>query len=104
MGFIYPCQEYISVKILISRNIYKKLPSNVTTTFNDIPNETEYYKTGRNEDFIIFKNSDLIIFQSPFQAKLFREYLWIYKDINTSIYYMLWWCFIKNFFFGGMGH
>ncbi|KAG4089373.1 hypothetical protein H8356DRAFT_1347161 [Neocallimastix lanati (nom. inval.)] len=36
--------------------------------------ESEYYKTKRGENFMIFKNSNLIIFQSPFQAKLFREY------------------------------
>ncbi|KAL6605595.1 hypothetical protein U3516DRAFT_757393 [Neocallimastix sp. 'constans'] len=60
MGFIYPCPEYISVKTLILRSINKKLPSNVTT-FNEIPNESEYYKTERNEDFMIFKNSDLVI-------------------------------------------
>ena len=42
MGFIYPCPEYISVKTLILRSINKKLPSNVTT-FNEIPNESEYY-------------------------------------------------------------
>ncbi|KAG4107450.1 hypothetical protein H8356DRAFT_1023522 [Neocallimastix lanati (nom. inval.)] len=52
MGFIYPCPEYISVKTLILRSINKKLPSNVTT-FNEIPNESEYYKTERNEDFMI---------------------------------------------------
>jgi len=28
----------------------------------------------RGENFMIFKNSNLIIFQSPFQVKLFREY------------------------------
>ncbi|KAG4092564.1 hypothetical protein H8356DRAFT_1429388 [Neocallimastix lanati (nom. inval.)] len=73
MGFIYPCPEYISVKTLILRSINKKLPSNVTN-FNEIPNESEYCKTERNEDFMIFKNSDLVIFQSPFQAKLFKKY------------------------------
>ncbi|KAL6608541.1 hypothetical protein U3516DRAFT_800092 [Neocallimastix sp. 'constans'] len=73
MGFIYPYPEYISVKTLILRSINKKLPSNVTT-FNEIPNESEYYKTERNENFMIFKNSDLVIFQSPFQAKLIKKY------------------------------
>ncbi|ORY33175.1 hypothetical protein LY90DRAFT_512121 [Neocallimastix californiae] len=61
---VYKCTEY---KKIIN------LPSNVTT-FNEIPNESEYYKTERNEDFMIFKNSDLVIFQSPFQAKLFKKY------------------------------
>ncbi|KAG4095568.1 hypothetical protein H8356DRAFT_1426886 [Neocallimastix lanati (nom. inval.)] len=65
--------EYNSIKSQISRNLNKKLPSNVTT-FAEIPSESEYYKTKRGENFMIFKNSNLIIFQSPFQAKLFREY------------------------------
>ncbi|KAL6602142.1 hypothetical protein U3516DRAFT_831216 [Neocallimastix sp. 'constans'] len=71
MGLI--CPEYNSIKSQISRNLNKKLPSNVTT-FAEIPSESEYYKTKRGENFMIFKNSNLIIFQSPFQAKLFREY------------------------------
>ncbi|KAL6613411.1 hypothetical protein U3516DRAFT_797777 [Neocallimastix sp. 'constans'] len=54
-------------------NLNKKLPSNVTT-FAEIPSESEYYKTKRSKNFMIFKNFNLIIFQSPFQAKLFREY------------------------------
>ncbi len=73
MKFIYPCPEYTSVKTLISRNINEKLPPNVTT-FDEIPNKSEYYITEQNEDFMIFKDSNLIIFQSPFQAELFREY------------------------------
>ncbi|KAL6628876.1 hypothetical protein U3516DRAFT_657683 [Neocallimastix sp. 'constans'] len=71
MGLI--CPEYNSIKSQISRNLNKKLPYNVTT-FAEIPSESEYYKTKRGENFMIFKNSNLIIFQSPFQAKLFREY------------------------------
>ncbi|KAL6613572.1 hypothetical protein U3516DRAFT_826796 [Neocallimastix sp. 'constans'] len=71
MGLI--CPEYNSIKSQMSRNLNKKLPSNVTT-FAEIPSESEYYKTRRGENFMIFKNSNLIIFQSPFQAKLFREY------------------------------
>ncbi|KAG4090794.1 hypothetical protein H8356DRAFT_1430888 [Neocallimastix lanati (nom. inval.)] len=71
MGLI--CPEYNSIKFQISRNLNKKLPSNVTT-FAEIPSEYEYYKTKRGENFMIFKNSNLIIFQSPFQVKLFREY------------------------------
>jgi len=38
-------------------------------------NESEYYKTKRNENFMIFKTSNIITFQSPpFQAKLFLQY------------------------------
>jgi len=64
MGHI--CPEYNSIKSQISRNLNKKLPSNVTT-FTEIPNESKYYKTKRGENFMIFKNSNLIIFQSSFQ-------------------------------------
>ncbi|KAG4099454.1 hypothetical protein H8356DRAFT_1389663 [Neocallimastix lanati (nom. inval.)] len=32
------------------------------------------YKTERNENFMIFKNSNIIIFQSPFQEKLYMQY------------------------------
>ncbi|KAL6628786.1 hypothetical protein U3516DRAFT_793425 [Neocallimastix sp. 'constans'] len=67
------CPEYNSIKSQISRNLNKKLPSNLTT-FAEIPSESEYYKTKRSENFMIFKNFNSIIFQSPFQAKLFREY------------------------------
>jgi len=35
---------------------------------------SEYYKTKPGENFMIFKNSNLIIFQSLFQAKLYKEY------------------------------
>ncbi|KAL6632239.1 hypothetical protein U3516DRAFT_871981 [Neocallimastix sp. 'constans'] len=57
----------------IARNINKKIPPDVTT-FDTIPNESKYYKTERNENFMIFKNSNIIIFQSPFQTKLFIQY------------------------------
>jgi len=52
MRFI--CPEYNSIKSQISRNLNKKLPSNVTT-FTEIPNESKYYKTKRYENFMIFK-------------------------------------------------
>ncbi|KAL6602439.1 hypothetical protein U3516DRAFT_801792 [Neocallimastix sp. 'constans'] len=45
MRFI--CSEYNSIKSQISRNLNKKLPSNVTT-FTEIPNESKYYKTKIN--------------------------------------------------------
>ncbi|KAG4088197.1 hypothetical protein H8356DRAFT_1325302 [Neocallimastix lanati (nom. inval.)] len=42
--------------------------------FDEIPDESKYYKTVRNENSMIFKNPNLIIFQSPFQAKLFMKF------------------------------
>ncbi|OUM70325.1 hypothetical protein PIROE2DRAFT_1457 [Piromyces sp. E2] len=49
-------------------------------TFDEVPNESEYYITIRNENFMIFKDSNMIIFQSPFQAKLFMYYKNIFAD------------------------
>ncbi|KAG4088992.1 hypothetical protein H8356DRAFT_1432362 [Neocallimastix lanati (nom. inval.)] len=56
-----------------NNNINKQFPPNIKS-FDDIPIESEYYKMKRNENFMIFKNTDLIIFQSPFQAYLFSNY------------------------------
>ncbi|KAG4091643.1 hypothetical protein H8356DRAFT_1430122 [Neocallimastix lanati (nom. inval.)] len=71
MGLI--CPEYSTIRSQIIRNINKQFPPNIKS-FDDIPIESEYYKTKRNENFMIFKNTDLIIFQSPFQAYLFSNY------------------------------
>ncbi len=77
MGFI--CPEYKTIKSQITRKINNKLLRDITT-FDDIPNESEYYKTKSNENFMIFKDSNLIIFQSPFQANLFKTYEDIFAD------------------------
>eukprot|EP00833_Pecoramyces_ruminatium_P007277 jgi/Orpsp1_1/1181309/evm.model.c7180000076714.1 len=70
------------------RSINRKFPQDINT-FDEIPEESEFYKTcneyttfhntklyktKRNEKFMIFKNSSLIIFQSPFQANLLNFY------------------------------
>ena len=51
----------------------KQHPTNIKT-FDEIPNESKYFKTVNDEDFMIFKNSDMVIFQSPFQAKIYSKY------------------------------
>ncbi|KAL6617414.1 hypothetical protein U3516DRAFT_748666 [Neocallimastix sp. 'constans'] len=71
MGLI--CPEYSTIRSQIIRNINKQFPPNIKS-FDDIPIESKYYKTKRNENFMIFKNTDLIIFQSPFYAYLFSNY------------------------------
>ncbi|ORY36244.1 hypothetical protein LY90DRAFT_625332 [Neocallimastix californiae] len=68
------CPEYKIIKSKLTRNINKQLPPDVTI-FDKIPYESKHYKTVRNENFIIFKNANLIIFQFPFQAKLFMKYI-----------------------------
>ncbi|KAG4097815.1 hypothetical protein H8356DRAFT_1425223 [Neocallimastix lanati (nom. inval.)] len=71
MGLL--CPQYRTIRSQIIKNINKQFPPNIKS-FDDIPIESEYYKTKRNENFMIFKNTDLIIFQSPFQAYLFSNY------------------------------
>ena len=71
IGFI--CPEYDTIKSQINRNINKYLPSDINS-FEDIPEKSEYYYTERNENFMIFKNDKLIVFQSPLQTNLFNEY------------------------------
>ncbi|KAL6596536.1 hypothetical protein U3516DRAFT_765046 [Neocallimastix sp. 'constans'] len=65
MGLI--CPEYSTNRTQIIININKQFPPNIKSS-DDIPIESKYYKTKRNENFMIFKNTDLIIFQLPFQA------------------------------------
>ncbi|KAG4084505.1 hypothetical protein H8356DRAFT_1436123 [Neocallimastix lanati (nom. inval.)] len=45
---------------------------------DEIPDK--YYKTKRDESFAIFKNSNTIIFQYPFQVELFSKYYDILID------------------------
>ncbi|KAL6621969.1 hypothetical protein U3516DRAFT_795675 [Neocallimastix sp. 'constans'] len=76
---VYICPEYKTIKTQITRYKNKQLFPNVKT-FDEVPNESEYYKTIIGEYFMIFKNSNIIIFQSPFQAKLFMENKHIFAD------------------------
>ncbi|KAL6602680.1 hypothetical protein U3516DRAFT_759449 [Neocallimastix sp. 'constans'] len=77
MGLI--CPGYNSIKSQVTRSRRKQLPPDITT-FDEIPNESKYYKTKRDENFMIFKNNDLIVFQSPFQAELFSKDKHIFAD------------------------
>jgi len=77
MGLI--CPGYNSIKSQVTRSRRKQLPPDITT-FDEIPNESKYYKTKRDENFMIFKNNDLIVFQSPFQAELFSKNKHIFAD------------------------
>ena len=72
--------NYNSVRIQMVRKMKKQYPSDVKT-FDKISDESDYFKTLRNEDFMIFNNSDIVIFQSPFQAKIYSKYN---EDIFTD--------------------
>ena len=66
--------NYNSVRTQMVRTMKKQYPPDVKT-FDEIPDESDYFKTERKEDFMIFKNSDIVIFQSPFQANIYSKYL-----------------------------
>ncbi|KAL6631776.1 hypothetical protein U3516DRAFT_737393 [Neocallimastix sp. 'constans'] len=57
MGLI--CPRFNSIESQVTRNRRKQLPPDITT-FDEIPNESIFYKTKKDENFIIFKNHDLI--------------------------------------------
>ncbi|ORX63847.1 hypothetical protein BCR32DRAFT_307229 [Anaeromyces robustus] len=61
------------------QEISKNLPPDLKS-FDEIPDVSEYYKTKEDKEFKIFKNDNLIIFQSPFQAELFSKYEDIFAD------------------------
>eukprot|EP00833_Pecoramyces_ruminatium_P010053 jgi/Orpsp1_1/1184085/evm.model.c7180000087964.1 len=65
--------SYNSIRTQMMRTMNKQYPPNIKT-FDEIPDESEYFKTIRGEDFMIFKNSNVVIFQSPFQAKIYSQY------------------------------
>ncbi|OUM69819.1 hypothetical protein PIROE2DRAFT_2250 [Piromyces sp. E2] len=73
--------EYKTTISQITRYRNKQLFPDIKT-FDEVPNESEYYKTIRNENFMIFKDSNMIIFQSPFQEKLFMFHKNIFGDVE----------------------
>ena len=75
MGHI--CPQYSTIRSQIIRNINKQFPPKIKS-FDDIPIESEYYKTKRNRNFMIFKNTDLIIFQYHSKRIYFRIIIKIY--------------------------
>ena len=73
IGFV--CPEYNTIRSQINRNTNKLLQKDISS-FDDIPDKSEFNKTETEEDYMIFENDDIIIFQSPspFQAYLFYKY------------------------------
>ncbi|KAL6598903.1 hypothetical protein U3516DRAFT_846173 [Neocallimastix sp. 'constans'] len=71
------------------------LPSDIAT-FDKISNESKYYKTKRDENFMIFKNHNLIVFQSPFQAELFSKNKCIFFEAHFIMHQYLKSCKYNN--------
>ncbi|KAL6590529.1 hypothetical protein U3516DRAFT_806099 [Neocallimastix sp. 'constans'] len=81
MRFI--CPEYNSIKSKISRNLNKKLPSNVTT-FAEIPNESKYYKTKRVKLFREY-NDDIFVDGTFFIALKFSYQIFITRTYAKEL-------------------
>ncbi|KAG4096361.1 hypothetical protein H8356DRAFT_1355186 [Neocallimastix lanati (nom. inval.)] len=79
MRFI--CPEYNLIKSQISRNLNKKLPSNVTT-FTEIPNESKYYKTKEYNDDIFVDDTFFIAPKFSYQIFIKRTYA---KELDKSL-------------------
>ncbi|ORX76120.1 hypothetical protein BCR32DRAFT_284529 [Anaeromyces robustus] len=84
MGF--QCCQYKTIKSSIARNISKQFPPDLKL-FDEILDVSEYYKTIEGKEFKIFKNDNLIIFQSPFQAEFFSKYEDIFADGTWDFLY-----------------
>jgi len=76
---IFPPYDTIKSQLArTKRKLLELLPD--IKNFDEIPDESEYYKTKSDESYMIFKNNNLIIFQSPFQAVLFSKYEDVFAD------------------------
>lgn len=70
-GLLVP--EYNTVRSSINRTINKNMSVEIKN-WEDIPDNHEYYSTLSGESFMLKKNEDFIIFQSPSLAKLHIKY------------------------------
>ncbi|KAL6628192.1 hypothetical protein U3516DRAFT_809387 [Neocallimastix sp. 'constans'] len=76
-------KRYNSIKSQVTRSRRKQLPPDITT-FDKIPNESKYYKTKRDENFMIFKNNDLIKEESKYYIDYERRIAGILKNKNKK--------------------
>ncbi|KAL6593465.1 hypothetical protein U3516DRAFT_767393, partial [Neocallimastix sp. 'constans'] len=81
MRFI--CPEYYSIKSQISRNLNKKLPSNLTT-FTEIPNKSKYYKPKREYNDDIFVDGHFLLPLNLVIKYLLQE-LTLKKSLNSYL-------------------
>ena len=70
------CPQYKLISSSINREVNKNMPLEIKNV-EDKPNEHEYYKTLDNKSFFLYRDENIIIFQSKFQALLHLKY----KDI-----------------------
>ena len=61
--------SYESIKSGLYKNMSKILPKEIDS-FENIPDDSNFYKTIDMQNFMYFKNNKIIIFQSPNLAKI----------------------------------
>ncbi|KAL6612924.1 hypothetical protein U3516DRAFT_751116 [Neocallimastix sp. 'constans'] len=77
---VYRCTEYRTKNKYLHKHLEKECDVSISITKHrikkEIRNQSKYLVKflKRNENFMIFKNFNINIFQSPFQAKLFIQY------------------------------
>ena len=67
--------NFHSIYSTLYKEKIKNLPEDFDS-FNNIPDNHEFFKTINNEPFLIYKNNlkGILVFQSPTQAKLMNKY------------------------------
>ena len=62
-----------NIRSSMYRLINKNIPKDIEN-LNELPDDSEYYKTLSGEQFLFYKTDHLLIFMSPNQANLLYEY------------------------------
>ena len=59
--------SFDSIKTTLYKEVNQSFPNNITS-FEDAPDESIYYQTFNNQKFLLYKDDEVIIFQSEAQA------------------------------------
>ena len=65
--------SFDNIKYNIYRYINKNIPKNIDS-FNELPEESDFYKTIKGNQFLIYKTDNILIFMSIIQAKPLYKY------------------------------
>ena len=68
-----PQPYFGNIRSSMYRLINKNIPKDIEN-LNELPDDSEYYKTLSGEQFLFYKTDHLLIFMSPNQANLLYEY------------------------------
>ena len=68
-----PQPYFGNIRSSLYRLINKNIPKDIEN-LNELPDDSEYYKTLTGEQFLFYKTDHLLIFMSPNQANLLYRY------------------------------